>query len=288
MLSNAFVLVVFIMAADCVVWNTSVAFLPSHSACQLLQVDKQCFKSLPEHVEELCLRPGCKPKTKRSRKRKCTLDAYKQSALQEMIHTVHYAPREYLKRFGRLKRLVLDLMDEELDDELDDELVADGQKDHHVSRGYFSVVSALGVLFDHGTFTELRRLEITVGVYHSGQFKHRRQCSLLTVEGSAFCNCHRKVGAEGKAASIEEMEDWDRPFWFYSWLHQLAFSIIQATKKESLPLLRHVCITDNCECAYFCNCGHGCAYRRPGDPYIAQIRAELGGILGSTACLHEV
>ena len=59
-------------------------------------------------------------------------------------------------------------------------------------------MSALGVLFDCGTFTQLRRLEIRVGAYHSGEARQEhsfRSCLITRLLDNGI-------------------DDWDRPWRF--------------------------------------------------------------------------
>jgi len=83
------------------------------------------------------------------------------------------------------------------------------------------------------------------------------------------------------------IEDITKPFWFYTWLHQLALSIIRALDSNSLPVLGHLRIADNLDGAYFCNCGLSHRQRNPGDPQTAVIREKLARVLKPTECMQH-
>jgi len=253
-----------------VAWPGIVAFLPSHSACQLLQVAMWFFLSLPEHVEELCLsqKNGVDVKPGDFQKMITTGDSKGCCSKQpQRILT----PRDYLKRFQHLKRLVLDFFDYSDPDRSSNDR-------RHMT--YHAVVGALGVLFEGGHFPKLRRLEIRVVAHDAGE-----PSSLVF-----------KIGCIG---DLFDTEIDTCPFRFQDWLHQLAHSIAQAVNNKSLPSLAdgHLCITDNFACAYFCNCRKGyhsftiprtnAFHRAPGDPYTCAIRKELARVVKPTTRLRR-
>lgn len=219
-------------------WQEIVTFLPSAASCQLLQVAKWWFQFLPGHIEDLVL-----------------VASFSSSKVlfHRMITTELFSPRDFLRRFVRLKRLVVDLSDE---------LVGRG---HNPDLSYTAVAGALGVLLDSGAFPVLRRLEVRVVVSASGKPEHR-------------------PSTESYSAALGDVTC---AFQFDAWLHQLALSVVRAVDGKKLPLLGHLRIVDNYDGVYFCNCGLAHRQRSASDQQTLVIREHLTRVLNPTDCMKS-
>lgn len=216
-------------------WRVVVTFLDSLSAACLIQVGSWWFQSMPEFVE--CLKLG----------------GYSdRSQGMGMLVGKGFSPRPYLRRFCRVKQLVLDIWDEESETT---ELSRSGPR---ATMYYVAVVGALSSLLESGAFPALRDLEVVFGGYHAGEL----------VDATFAETGQDEVG--------EMMRDHQNAFWYYTWLHQLALSVVRSVDCGASPLLCNISFRDNFEKSYFSNCDSCADYQRhAGDPQTEKIRAEL-------------
>eukprot|EP00930_Biecheleria_cincta_P015034 TRINITY_DN12678_c0_g1_i2.p2 TRINITY_DN12678_c0_g1~~TRINITY_DN12678_c0_g1_i2.p2 ORF type:complete len:145 (+),score=24.70 TRINITY_DN12678_c0_g1_i2:354-788(+) len=143
---------------------------------------------------------------------------------------------------------------------MDDESAADGPR----STMYYTVVAgALGSLLETSTFPTLQKLWINGGVSHFGEW----------------------VPELRAGTDMRDMENVEHAFWYFTWVQQLAMSIIRAVRTGSAPLLRDIVIYDNAGCAFFCTNPE--RMRCAADPQTPQIREQLMRIATSSKDLSK-
>ena len=218
-------------------WLFITSFLKCPSVAKLICASTWWYQHAPEHVRHLSLRPiECDDRDNHS---------YDPS---RMMVQDHFLPRAYLRRFSRLSILEIEIWDEDA-----------SYAGPRLTMYYLTVAGALGSLLETGAFPELNSLLITTGGYHTGELVHARD-----------------IKRDKAGRSPRPMENPKSEFWFYTWVHQLAISIVGAVRSGAAPNLRNVCINDNFGCAYFGP--RPCEWRRPADPQTKSIRSELSQI----------
>ena len=218
-------------------WFSVASFSRFPHVGRLIELGKWFSSNLPQHIRQLRLQQPVEQKP--------TNDAG--GARMKMIVGTGFAPRSYLLRFRELRQLSVDLFDGE---SVTRELILAGQDGPRMSMYYIAVPAALGRLLETGSFPKLRTLEINMGGYHSGEFKNEEE--------------------------EPNMEDATKPFWYYTWVHQLALKIICAVDSGATPLLCNVSINDNFDTAYYDDFGFKEErMRQAGDPQTTQLRNEL-------------
>jgi hypothetical protein len=223
-------------------WFTIIAFLWGSSVGSVICAGTWWAANMPEYVTQLSLLPqyvrffGGVPSTVRSPDFR-------------MLVQANFVPRAYLRRFCRLRVLRVHLWEGPTMYSIRPTRLYVMNFAQHI-KYYVTVAGALGSLLETGSFPELCTLRIATVGYHSGAL----------------------VDADDRSYG-EMMEDPSKPFVFYTWINQLALSIVRAVHGSGAPNLRHICLNDDFECAYFE--ARRDKWRRSDDTLTHDIRNQL-------------
>ena len=210
------------------------------SPSQLFQLARWHASNLPEHA--ICLKLT-------SHTRNITHPA------QHMLVDAKFMPRAYLRRFRSLQELAVDMFDYETAEDTD---LEDLVKEHGwLSMFYCVAPSALGSLLESGAFPKLVQLKVEVGGYHAG-----KPVTYVDDEDET------------------DVDDATQDYMYFTWVHQLALSIVRSIRSGSTPSLCAFCLSDNFGLAYFDNILHPGSHlprplRQVGDQQTDIIRYEL-------------